>query len=125
MKYPLDPSHISGIIVGNPTIFIRLSHSCKLVASVSSRTDLMMSRPSTPFSIINTWNKLTCFQHHHRFLSRCLRLNKTPSIVNSPCNFVLKKPERAKCLLFFIKGHVRSLLYIPLFHPNLSFRVQV
>lgn len=40
----------------------------------------MMSRSSiSPFSIINTWNKLTRYQHHHRFLSRCQRQNSIPT----------------------------------------------
>ncbi|XP_068690032.1 uncharacterized protein [Montipora foliosa] len=38
-----------------------------------------MSRsPLSSYSIINTWNKLIRFQHHHRFLSRCKQLNSIP-----------------------------------------------
>ena len=44
-------------------------------------------------------------------------INKSPSIVSSPHNFVLKKPERAKRLIV-IKGQVRSSLYT-LFHPHM------
>ena len=38
-----------------------------------------MSRsPLSSHSIINTWNKLIRFQHHHRFLTRCKQLNCIP-----------------------------------------------
>ena len=45
------------------------------------------------------------------------KATKSPSIVSSPHNFVLKKPERAKRLIV-IKGQVRSSLYT-LFHPHM------
>ena len=54
--------------------------TCQFTSFVPvNRTDPIMSRsPLSSYSIINTWNKLIRFQHHHRFLSRCQQLNSIP-----------------------------------------------
>ena len=43
----------------------------------------------SPLNIINTWNKLTRYQHHHRFLSRCQLLNSIPTGLKLKFNLAL------------------------------------
>lgn len=61
----------------------------------------MMSRSSlSPFNIINTWNKLTRYQHHHRFLLRCQQLNSIPKGLKLKFNLALGTSNyqlRARC----------------------------
>ena len=79
----------SVILVGKPSYNTIITFHW-LVAFESSYTDPKMSRSSfSPLNIINTWNKLTRYQHHHRFLSRCRRINSIPSGLKLKFNLAL------------------------------------
>ena len=67
----------------------------------------------SPFNIINTWSKLTRYQHHHRFLLRCQQLNSIPKGLKLKFNLALGTSNyqlRARCE-FLLQQASKKILY--------------
>ena len=65
------------------------------------------------FNIINTWNKLTCYQHHHRFLLRCQQLNSIPKGLKLKFNLALgtsNEQLRTRCE-YFLQQASKNILH--------------